>query len=506
MHSFTLYTYRNVEELRKIQQENDVFPFIEAQTENLLCTNSNILVDISDLIYFLQVDKNMRLTTYKNLTEATDETAFIIKETLKDDVFSIFPYISFHSKPYFESDTQQENKSMTIETQYLRKTIYSYNNVSDLNTILEYAKANNILIITFSNALRDIERFNKYSGLVLLDFTSVLYAIDNNKNLIYSVELLLNSFPNIEMIALISQINNIIEYFPLYVENQKPIDVLLPEIKIANDADDSIDKVTKITSMSKSDRETFIQNFNNNLIGHDHFKERFNSSINNFVRLNKVKEQKVLSIFLFGASGIGKTEVARVISKELCQNAYLAKINFQNYSSQDALNSLIGSPAGYVGCNNGELSDKVKKSNVGIILCDEFEKATKPVFSFFLELLEDGRFTDSMAREYDLDGYILLFTSNIRNESEYKAIMPPELQTRFDLVCEFEEPSNIEKNKFIELLLSQAKTKFADYFAEKPLTKEIEKELYELDYSNINSLRDIKKLFNDILMDYFDSE
>lgn len=65
------------------------------------------------------------------------------------------------------------------------------------------------------------------------------------------------------------------------------------------------------------------------------------------------------------------------------------------------------------------LSDKVKKSKVGIVLCDEFEKTTRPVSSFFLELLEEGKFTDSMAREYDLDGYILVFTSNLQNEVEY---------------------------------------------------------------------------------------
>lgn len=81
--------------------------------------------------------------------------------------------------------------------------------------------------------------------------------------------------------------------------------------------------------------------------------------------------------------------------------------------SQDALNSLIGSPAGYVGCNHGELSEKIKKSKVGVLLCDEFEKTTRSVFSFFLELLEEGQFTDSMAREYDMDGFVIIFTSNL---------------------------------------------------------------------------------------------
>ena len=226
-------------------------------------------------------------------------------------------------------------------------------------------------------------------------------------------------------------------------------------------------------------------------------------ALKNFIALNKVKEQKVLSVFLFGASGIGKTEVARLLANGLLKDTYLAKINFQNYSSQDALNSLIGSPAGYVGCNHGELSEKIQKSKVGVLLCDEFEKTTRPVYSFFLELLEEGRFTDSMAREYDMDGYIIIFTSNIPNESEYKKNIPPELQTRFDLVCEFEEPTSAEKEQFLELLLEKAVAKYPDKFSDYEITDADKRALFNFDYSGITALRDIKRVFNNRLMDLF---
>ena len=89
---------------------------------------------------------------------------------------------------------------------------------------------------------------------------------------------------------------------------------------------------------------------------------------------------------MYGESGIGKTEVARLIANGLQDKCYLAKINFQNYSSQDALNSLIGSPAGYVGCEHGELSDKIKKSKVGVLLCDEFEKTTTMKIKRYAEI------------------------------------------------------------------------------------------------------------------------
>ena len=93
-------------------------------------------------------------------------------------------------------------------------------------------------------------------------------------------------------------------------------------------------------------------------------------------------EEKILSMY---AKGMTTSDI---------------EAHIQDIYGVEVSDSLIGSPAGYVGCNHGELSEKIQKSKVGILLCDEFEKTTRPVFSFFLELLEEGRFTDSMAREY----------------------------------------------------------------------------------------------------------
>ena len=309
----------------------------------------------------------------------------------------------------------------------------------------------------------------------------------------------------IEVRSIIAQVDKIIQYFPFYIEGHKHIKDLLPDLKEITPIEAS-EEVRKITALLPSEFELFIKNFNHNLIGHEYFKQRLEYILKNFIKLNKAKEQRILSVFLFGASGIGKTEVARLIANGLCPESYLPKINFQNYSSQDALNSLIGSPAGYIGCEHGELSEKVKKSKVGIILCDEFDKTNRPVFSFFLELLEEGKFTDSMAREYDVDGYILVFTSNIPNETEFKKIIPQELQTRFDLVCEFQAPSYKEKLQFVELLLEHAKDKFSEQFSQMKITKSEEMELYDFDFSNLNSLRDIKRIFNNRLMDMFYSK
>ena len=308
---------------------------------------------------------------------------------------------------------------------------------------------------------------------------------------------------NVKVIAQTTQVDTLLRYFPLFFDGQEPFCKLLPDLAGLGEEIPEESILAKVTDLNGSSFDTFIDMFNHNLIGHSYFKERLRYTLKNFISLNKAKEQKVLSIFLFGASGIGKTEVARLIASGLQNDCYLAKINFQNYSSQDALNSLIGSPAGYVGCNHGELSEKIQKSKVGVLLCDEFEKTTRPVFSFFLELLEEGRFTDSMAREYDMDGYVIIFTSNLLSEVEYKKAIPPELQTRFDLVCEFEEPTMAEKTAFLDLLLEMAKTKYSEQFAESEMTEDEKKQLYAFDYSSLSALRDIKRVFNNRLMDYF---
>ncbi|EDO25758.1 predicted protein, partial [Nematostella vectensis] len=119
------------------------------------------------------------------------------------------------------------------------------------------------------------------------------------------------------------------------------------------------------------------------------------------------------SLFLMGDSGVGKTEVARAIHKSLGGKKKIAKINFGNYSSDNSLNSLIGSPRGYIGSDEGEIFIRVKESDTGLILIDEFEKSNSMLFNYFLDVLESGKMVSSIAEEIDLNGFIIIFTSNI---------------------------------------------------------------------------------------------
>ena len=163
---------------------------------------------------------------------------------------------------------------------------------------------------------------------------------------------------------------------------------------------------------------------------------------------NRIGQQPIFSVLICGASGIGKTEVARLLHQKLAADEPMIKINFGNYSAQDALNSLIGSPRGYIGSNKGELPDKLMRSRSKVILIDEFEKASKAVYNFFLQLLEEGKFTDSLGREYDLEKYIIIFTSNMPKE-RIGEFLPPELRSRFSYKCAFWPLSTQEKEQYV---------------------------------------------------------
>lgn len=509
MSSHILYTYRNLEELRKLQDQREVLPFIFEETKNQIDLCPDICIDISALVYYLQVNKSNIEPAYINFLNMTEDTLIVVDSHIAESAIELFPLLFSDWEHYFaDYDVQEEQHVERDEYKpYRRQKIYHYRNEHTLDKIIKYSESKNIPIATFSRVNGDLrnefEQFNKSYKLAILDLTSISYALEDNKALIYALEQLFCTMQNIRVIAKTSQVDLLLKYFPLFFDGQETVSKLIPDLPI--DVEDECEglELRKITDLKDREFDEFVDTFNHNLIGHSYFKKQLRYALRNFSLLNKVKEQKVFSIFLYGASGIGKTEVARLMANGLQKDCYLAKINFQNYSSQDSLNSLIGSPAGYVGCNHGELSEKIQKSKVGVLLCDEFEKTTRPVFSFFLELLEEGKFTDSMAREYDMDGYVIIFTSNILSENDYKKVITPELQTRFDLVCEFEQPKTNEKIEFLNLLFEQAKEKFSDQFDRITISEDEKDELFNFDYSSLSALRDIRRVFNNRLMDLF---
>lgn len=240
----------------------------------------------------------------------------------------------------------------------------------------------------------------------------------------------------------------------------------------------------------------FFSTFDSRLYGHERFKEEFKELVTSFRVFNKLGEHKILSLFLMGDSGVGKTEVARTIHKALGSKTKLAKINFGNYSSHDALNSLIGSPLGYIGSDGGELLKRVNESDVGLILIDEFEKADNAVFNYFLDVLENGKIINSQADEYDANGYIIVFTSNISKEN-FKTKISPELRSRFDYKGVFNLLTDEDKRKFVHFRVNEIVEKYKKFVSKDIPDKLHDTIVSQIDVSKFSNMRDLNKKIKD---------
>lgn len=504
-----LFTYSDFTELHKYEKEQmnkgiEIYSYIHAENEQLLEYIDNVIIDISSIVIYLNVNNGNQILVESKLDNLDNSCIIIIEETYAKIALKMFPYIFNEIKPIYKKISKKLKIPIIKPTHF-----YIYTNSNYLKQITRYVNENKIPLASFPTINEGIkacfDEFNNSNKIAIVDLTSLTLAIEDNKNIMYISEQFLSIYKNVKYIVKANQADILMKYFPLYFDGFEPVSNILKGLNPENEIEDMKEKKRCITDLNNEEFLDFCSYIRMNLIGHNFFKKKLFQYLENFRILNKVNDQKVLSIFLFGMSGIGKTEVARLIAEKLQRNSYLSKINFANYSSQDALNILIGSPRGYIGCEHGELSEKVSKSKIGLILCDEFEKANRPVYSFFLELLEDGKFTDSMAKEYDINGYIVVFTSNILDEETYEKIIPPELKTRFDLVCRFKEPSKIEKYDFLNLLFNKASINYSIQFNDYNISNEDKEFLYNFDYKNIHSLRDIKREFQKKLIELFNS-
>ncbi len=320
---------------------------------------------------------------------------------------------------------------------------------------------------------------------VYIDVSSLFYNEDRADSLISLLELIINGIVEQEQsinISLIterqySQIIKDMMYFKI-----GEVCSLESELQLDNDP------VKDIVNLSQNEFEDVLAYIDDNLFGNADFKKRLGEELAKFRLFNRIGYQPIFSVLICGASGIGKTEVARLLHKKLAPNEPQIKINFGNYSAEQALSSLIGSPRGYTGSNKGELSEKLSNSRTKVILIDEFEKASKPVYNFFLQLLEDGSFTDSMGREYNLEKYVIVFTSNMPKEKvgEY---LSPELRSRFNFKCALSPLYLDDKKKYVDFKTAQIVEKVnttTSIEIDEPMLKQIK----DFDIAAINNLRD----------------
>ncbi len=244
-------------------------------------------------------------------------------------------------------------------------------------------------------------------------------------------------------------------------------------------------------------------------------------------------ENRPIGSFIFlGPTGVGKTELARVLAKEFYgTNNALIKIDMSEFAQQHNVSRLVGAPAGYVGYDDqGQLTDKIRRQPYSIVLFDEIEKAHPEVFNMLLQILEDGTLTDAKGRKIDFTNTIVIMTSNIgvdklqknisfgfsknaNNEEtinqaskeklsdELKKLLRPELLNRIDKTIIFNSLTKDNLFKIIDLQIEELRDRISKTKTSIKLDNKAKNYLLDKGYDIKNGVRPLRRLIQDTIED-----
>ena len=215
------------------------------------------------------------------------------------------------------------------------------------------------------------------------------------------------------------------------------------------------------------------------------------------------------SFIFLGPTGVGKTEVARTLAYELFDDEkHMIRIDMSEYMEPHSVARLIGSPPGYVGYDDGgQLTEAVRRNPYSIVLFDEIEKAHKDVFNILLQILDDGRITDSQGRTVDFKNTIIIMTSNLGSEyilenkdnsnelvlNELKHTFKPEFINRIDEIIIFKSLSKDVVYNILNKIIKDVENRLKDKNISIDITDNAKEYIINNSYDERYGARPIKR-------------
>lgn len=281
--------------------------------------------------------------------------------------------------------------------------------------------------------------------------------------------------------------------------------------------------VGKITQEEASRLLNLEDNLHKRVIGQDESIK----SLSRAIRRNRSgfrKKKKPASFIFVGPTGVGKTEVVRALAEELFGSEdAMIRVDMSEYMEKHTVSKLIGAPPGYVGYDQGgQLTDKVRRKPYSVILLDEIEKAHPDVFNTLLQILEDGRLTDSQGRTVFFENTVIIMTSNAgshlksqgigfgkrgyealedRAKDSLREVFRPEFLNRVDETIVFTELSKEELRKIIDLMLKEIVEDVEDKDMKITISDEVKDFILERGYDEKYGARPLRRTIQKYIED-----
>ncbi len=274
--------------------------------------------------------------------------------------------------------------------------------------------------------------------------------------------------------------------------------------------------VAKLNESERSKTLHLAEELHKRVIGQDEGVELVTEAIIRSKAGIKDPSKPIGSFLFLGPTGVGKTELAKALAESLFDDENnMVRIDMSEYMEKYSVSRLIGAPPGYVGYDEGgQLTEAVRRKPYSVVLFDEVEKAHPDVFNVLLQVLDDGRITDSQGRTVDFKNTILIMTSNIgsvyllegidesgniKAEAEQmvmndlRAHFRPEFLNRLDETIMFHPLSKNDIGEIINLLLKDVNKRLADRELSIELTEKAKQHVTEHGYEPLYGARPLKR-------------